>query len=174
MDAKLTPFIYIDSEEHIETTYPLPSGKTVSLKGIIDRIDEVKGHTRIIDYKTGKGVLRYREMKDLFDKEMKDRPKAVMQVFMYAHLYLLEHPGKIPEPGIYYLRNLFDTRFDPDVVSKQGRDDERITDFTEYRDEFKEHFDACLEEIFDPQIPVAQTTVEEACKWCAFTNICKK
>jgi hypothetical protein len=173
-DAKLTPFIYIDSEEHVRKDYLLPSGKVVSLKGIIDRVDEVKGHTRIIDYKTGKGALRYKEMKDLFDKEMKDRPKAVMQVFMYSHLYLLDHPDKILEPGIYYLRNLFDTKFDPDVISKSGRGDGRITDFTEYRTEFKEYFDACLEEIFDPQMPFSQTPTSEACKWCIFTNICKK
>lgn len=173
-DAKLTPFIYIDSEERIKKDYPLPSGKVVSLKGIIDRVDEVSGHTRIIDYKTGKGVLRYKEMKDLFDKEMKDRPKAVMQVFMYSHLYMLDHPDKILEPGIYYLRNLFDTKFDPDVISKSGRGDGRITDFSEYRPEFTGYFDACLEEIFDPQVPFGQTPTGEACKWCIFTNICKK
>lgn len=173
-DAKLTPFIYIDSEERIKKDYPLPSGKVVSLKGIIDRVDEVSGHTRIIDYKTGKGVLRYKEMKDLFDKEMKDRPKAVMQVFMYSHLYMLDHPDKILEPGIYYLRNLFDTKFDPDVISKSGRGDGRITDFSEYRAEFTAYFDACLEEIFDPQVPFSQTPTGEACKWCIFTNICKK
>ena len=173
-DAKLTPFIYIDSEERIKKDYPLPSGKVVSLKGIIDRVDEVSGHTRIIDYKTGKGVLRYKEMKDLFDKEMKDRPKAVMQVFMYSHLYMLDHPDKILEPGIYYLRNLFDTKFDPDVISKSGRGDGRITDFSEYRPEFTGYFDACLEEIFDPQVPFSQTPTGEACKWCIFTNICKK
>ncbi|GAB6121584.1 PD-(D/E)XK nuclease family protein [Dysgonomonas termitidis] len=173
-DAKLTPFIYIDSEERIRKDYLLPSGKVVSLKGIIDRVDEVKGHTRIIDYKTGKGVLRYKKMEDLFDKEMKDRPKAVMQVFMYSHLYLLDHPDKILEPGIYYLRNLFDTKFDPDVISKSGRGDGRITDFSEYRAEFTEYFDACLEEIFDPQVPFSQTPTGEACKWCIFTNICKK
>ena len=173
-DAKLTPFIYIDSEERVKKDYLLPSGKMVSLKGIIDRVDEVKGHTRIIDYKTGKGVLRYKEMKDLFDKEMKDRPKAVMQVFMYSHLYMLDHPDKILEPGIYYLRNLFDGRFDPDVISKSRSGDGRITDFSEYRSEFKEYFDACLEEIFDPQVPFSQTPTGEACKWCIFTNICKK
>ena len=173
-DAKLTPFIYIDSEERIRSDYPLPSGKIVSLKGIIDRVDEVKGHTRIIDYKTGKGVLRYKEMKDLFDKDLKDRPKAVMQVFMYSHLYLLDHPDKILEPGIYYLRNLFDNRFDPDVISKSCRGEVRITDFSEYRAEFTEHFDACLDEIFDPQVPFIQTPTGEACKWCIFTNICKK
>ncbi|WP_029904563.1 PD-(D/E)XK nuclease family protein [Prevotella sp. 10(H)] len=173
-DAKNTPFIYLDSEERIKKDYTLPSGKTISLKGIIDRVDEVKGHTRIIDYKTGKGVLRYRDMKDLFDKEMKDRPKAVMQVFMYSHLYLLDNPDKILEPGIYYLRNLFDTRFHPGVICKQGKEDCRITDFAEYKDEFKGYFDTCLEEIFDPQTPFIQTPTGEACKWCIFTNICKK
>lgn len=173
-DAKLTPFIYLDSEERVKVDYPLPSGKTVSLKGIIDRVDEVKGHTRIIDYKTGKGVLRYKDMKDLFDKEMKDRPKAVMQVFMYSHLYLLEHPDTILEPGIYYLRNLFDTKFEPGVINKSGRKEAAIKDFSEYRAEFKENFDSCLEEIFDPSAPFSQTPTGEACKWCIFTNICKK
>ncbi|NDV79452.1 PD-(D/E)XK nuclease family protein [Dysgonomonas sp. 511] len=173
-DARLTPFIYIDSEERVRKNYMLPSGKTVSLKGIIDRVDEVHGRTRIIDYKTGKGVLRYKEMKDLFDKEMKDRPKAVMQVFMYSHLYLLDHPDKILEPGIYYLRNLFDKSFDPDVINKHDRKDVRITDFAAYRDEFKQYFDECLEEIFDPNAPFTQTPTGEACRWCQFTNICKK
>lgn len=173
-DAGLTPFIYIDSEERIRKDYTLPSGKTVSLKGIIDRVDEVRGHTRIIDYKTGKGALRYKEMKDLFDKEMKDRPKAVMQVFMYSHLYMLDHPEKVLEPGIYYLRNLFDKSFDPDVINKSGRNDIHITNFAEYRDEFKSYFDNCLEEIFDDKVPFTQTPTGEACKWCIFTNICKK
>lgn len=173
-DRKLTPFIYIDSEERIKTDYQLPSGKMVALKGIIDRVDEVRGHTRIIDYKTGRGDLQFREMPDLFDKEMKDRPKAVMQVFMYSHLYMLEYPEKIVEPGIYYLRNLFGKSFDADVAQKQGRNEIRITDFSEYRKEFKTYFDNCLEEIFDSSEPFKQTPTGEACRWCMFTNICKK
>lgn len=173
-DAKLTPFIYVESEEKLKTDYPLASGKVVSLKGFIDRVDEIKGHTRIIDYKTGKGVLRFKEMKDLFDKELKDRPKAVMQVFMYSHLYMQDHPDKILEPGIYYLRNLFDIKFNADVINKQGREEKPITDFSLYREEFKEYFDACLDEIFEPSVLFIQTPTGEACKWCMFTNICKK
>jgi CRISPR/Cas system-associated exonuclease Cas4 (RecB family) len=173
-DAKLTPFIYIDSEERIKLGYPLPSGKVVSLKGIIDRVDEVRGHTRIIDYKTGRGVLRYKDMNVLFDKDLKDRPKAVMLVFMYSHLYLLEHPGKILAPGIYYLRNLFDHNIDPDVITNSGKYEQHIADFSEYREEFKTYFDTCLEEIFDSDVPFSQTPTGEACKWCIFTNICKK
>lgn len=113
-------------------------------------------------------------MKDLFDKELRNRPKSVMQVFMYSHLYLLDHPEKILEPGIYYLRNLYDAKFDPDVVNKAGRANKRITDFSEYKEEFKKYFDTCLDEIFDPSVPFDQTPTGEACKWCMFTNICKK
>ncbi len=174
-DAQITPFIYKDSEERLNQVYPLPSGLQVNLTGFIDRVDEVKGRTRIIDYKTGRGVLRYRQMQDLFDKSLKDRPKAVMQVFMYAHLYLMEHPNLVVESGIYYLRNLFDNAFDPAVLYKPTtRDNIRIDDFEKYREEFVEHFNNCLEEIFNPDVPFSQTPTEEACQWCAFTNICKK
>lgn len=174
-DAKLTPFVYIESERRIKQLYPISSGKVISLKGFIDRVDIVKGHTRIIDYKTGKGELRFRKMDDLFDKEMKDRPKAVMQVFMYAHLYLNEQPEAILEPGIYYLRNLFSENFNPDVVHKMDNSpDKHITDFSIYREEFKSHLDQCLNEIFDNKVPFNQTITGEACRWCSFVNICKK
>ncbi len=173
-DAKLTPFIYIQSEKRIVKDYPLPSGKEVSLKSFIDRVDEVKGHTRIIDYKTGKGVLRFRSMTELFDKEMKDRPKAVMQVFMYALLYDLDNPGKVIQPGIYYLRNLFDPKFEAGVIYRSDKADIPVADFATYKQEFKTMFDNCIEEIFDPAIPFSQTPTGEACKWCVFTNICKK
>ena len=174
-DAKLTPFLYAQSEKRIVQNYEMTSGRKVSLKGFIDRIDEVKGHTRIIDYKTGKGVLQYKSMEQLFDKDLKDRPKAVMQVFMYAHLYLMEFPNKIIEPGIYYLRNLFGSKFDPDVEYRPSRKEKiRIDDFSEYRDDFQKYFDTCLEEIFDPEVPFNQTTTDKPCEWCAFTSICKK
>jgi len=173
-DAKLTPFIYIESERRITARYTLPSGRTISLKGFIDRVDEVDGHTRIIDYKTGKGLLQFKSMEHLFDKEQKDRPKAVMQVFMYAHLYSMYYPEKKLEPGIYYLRNLFDYNFNPGVEYKPSSEKIRVVNFSEFRPEFKEYFDNCLSEIFDEQVPFTQTPTGKACEWCDFAGICKK
>ena len=174
-DAKLTPFIYVQSEKRLVCSYPLPSGRTVALKGFIDRIDEVSGHTRIIDYKSGKGFLQFKDIQQLFDKSIKDRPKAVMQVFMYAHLYLLEFPDKIIEPGIYYLRNLYDSTFNASVECRSSRSEKvRVEDFDAFRADFKEEFDACLEEIFDIKIPFDQTLTGKPCEWCAFVSICKK
>lgn len=173
-DAKNTPFVYVRSEERIVHEYALPSGRVVSLKGFIDRVDNVKGHIRIIDYKTGKGDLFFKSMGDLFDKELKNRPKAVMQVFMYALLYLAKYPDSVVEPGIYYLRNLFSDSFDPDVVFRSVAGNNKITDFSKHYFNFKCLFDECLDEIFDPGTSFTQTVTGEACQWCRFVNICKK
>lgn len=174
-DAKLTPFIYLQSEKRITHNYSLPSGKTVSLKGFIDRMDEVHQRTRIIDYKTGKGILYYKSMEQLFDKEIKDRPKAIMQVFMYAYLYFLNNPDKIVEPGVYFLRNMFNDKFDSGVFCKPSpQESYKVDDFSAYVNDFKEKFDSCLEEIFDKDIPFTQTPTGKACEWCIFSNICKK
>lgn len=174
IDAGLTPFRYIESERRITNQYALPSGKVVSLKGFIDRIDEVDGCCRILDYKTGRGFLQFKAIEDLFDKSMKDRPKAVMQVFMYAHLYLIDFPDKTVAPGIYYLRNLFDSNFNPDVEYKPSSEKLKVRDFSTFREDFKNCFDSCLEEIFDMSVNFTQTPTGKACEWCAFTNICKK
>jgi len=174
-DAKNTPFVYVRSEERIVHEYSLPSGKQVSLKGFIDRIDNVKGRIRIIDYKTGRGDLFFRSMNDLFNKELKNRPKAVMQVFMYAVLYMSKYPESIVEPGIYYLRNLFSESFNPDVIYKSAMGGStHVTDFSKYYDEFQNLFNTCLDEIFDPEVPFTQTLTGEPCQWCRFANICKK
>lgn len=174
-DAGLTPFIYKQSEKRIEQKYTTSTGKDIYLKGFIDRVDEVRGHTRIIDYKTGKGTLKFKDIGELFDKELKDRPKAVMQVFMYAHLYMIEFPEVILEPGIYYLRNLFDANFNPDVeYNSVAAGKVKVTDFSGFRKEFREHFERCLDEIFDPEVPFTQTLTGKPCEWCAFTGICRK
>ena len=88
---------------------------------------------------------------------------------------MIKHPEEIVESGIYYLRNLYDNQFDPAVIQTgTPKMNIRIDDFAAVREEFVEHFDKCLEEIFDPQVPFTQTPTEEACQWCIFTNICKK
>lgn len=174
VDASLTPFIYLESERRIQEQYTLPSGKVVSLKGFIDRVDNVDGRTRIIDYKTGKGILQFKDIHQLFDKELKDRPKAVMQVFMYAHLFLNNKPSIVLEPGIYYLRSLYNTGFKPNVVYKPLAEKIDVLDFEKFRPEFRNCFDNCLEEIFDNQTEFNQTLTGKACEWCSFTSICRK
>lgn len=86
-DARFTPFHYIESEKKVRATITLSDKRVVQLKGFIDRVDSLDRVLRIVDYKTGSGKLEFESVEGLFDKEAKDRPKAVMQVFLYAWMY---------------------------------------------------------------------------------------
>ena len=123
-DGKLTPFVYIESERKINGLISLSDHSEIRLKGFIDRVDEVRDAIRIIDYKSGSGTTTFSSIESLFNKEEKDRAKAVMQVFMYCWMYahFTENKGKTIQPGIYYVRSLFSDPFDPSVYHRiEGR-----------------------------------------------------
>lgn len=175
-DSKLTPFKYIESERKINRLLTLADGRTdIQLKGFIDRIDEVRDAIRIIDYKSGSGTSVFSSVESLFDKDDKDRAKAVMQVFMYSWMFGEVPEGKKLQPGIYYMRTLFSDSFDALVDKRIERTKtESVTDFAIYSGAFEEGLRRCLDEIFGRETPFVQTTTEKVCAWCPFKDICGK
>lgn len=176
-DGKLTPFLYLESEKKINHQIMLPKcKKEIRLKGFIDRIDQVGDTVRIIDYKTGSGLSAFGSMESLFDKTEKERPKAIMQVFMYAWMYSHAKDRKVMlvKPGIYYMRTLFTPTFDPSVYFRSGREKLPVNDFVEYIGTFEKGLYDCLDEMFDPKVPFSQTPIEKACIYCPFKGICGK
>jgi CRISPR/Cas system-associated exonuclease Cas4 (RecB family) len=174
-DARLAPFRYIDSEKRMSSFFPLTDGREIHLKGFIDRIDEAGGALRIIDYKSGAGVSVFPSVPSLFDKEEKERAKAVMQVFLYAWMY-----GQLPEagdrriqPGIYYMRALFSPSFDSSVRRRVDRmQTEPVDDFRQYAEEYENTFRSTMDEIFGAETPFIQTPTGKACSYCTFREIC--
>ena len=175
-DSKLTPFRYIESERKINRLFTLGDNRTeIQLKGFIDRIDEVRDAVRIIDYKSGSGTSVFTSVESLFDKEDKDRAKAVMQVFMYSWMLGAAPAGKTIQPGIYYMRTLFSDSFDASVSRRIERTKtEPVTDFSAYSEAFEGELRRFLDEIFGRETPFTQTTTEKACAWCPFKDICGK
>lgn len=176
-DGKLTPFRYVESEKRVNALFPISSGRFVQLKGFIDRIDEVDGLLRIIDYKSGQGLSAFGAVDDLFSLEIKERPKAIMQVFMYAWMYsrLPENAGKEIRPGIYYMRTLFSPQFEAGISHRPERSKSiPVERFSEYAADFENGLSRCLENIFSPKIPFSQTPTGKACEYCPFKGICGK
>lgn len=176
-DARFTPFYYVESEKKVRAALALHNGKVVQLKGFIDRVDSSDRTLRIVDYKTGSGKLAFESVEGLFDKEAKDRPKAVMQVFLYAWMYqqLPEYGGQPIQPAIYYLRTLFQGSFDPVVQQTQGRGKaDKVDVFQTFSSDFEESLRQCLDEIFNPDLPFTQTATGKACAYCPFRGLCGK
>lgn len=176
-DVRFTPFHYIESEKKVRATITLSDRRIVQLKGFIDRVDSLDRVLRIVDYKTGSGKLEFESVEGLFDKEAKDRPKAVMQVFLYAWMYqqLSEYTGMPIQPAIYYLRTLFQRSFDPVVEQKKGRGKaDKVNSFQEFVADFEDKLRQCLDEIFNLDIPFTQTETGKACAYCSFRGLCGK
>jgi hypothetical protein len=169
-DRRLTPFRYLRSEKKMQTSFPLTDGRAVRLKGFIDRLDEVGGAVRIIDYKTGmKKSLDVKTIESLFDPADEKRPPAIMQVFMYAWMYG-ETEGIVPlQPAVYYMRDLFG-EFDPTICI--GKEKEPVTDFTPYRRAFEDRLRTSLDTLFRPDIPFTRAPFAKTCSYCPFAGIC--
>jgi CRISPR/Cas system-associated exonuclease Cas4 (RecB family) len=141
----------------------------VVLGGTIDRIDKKENEVRIIDYKTGRDELDFKDVESLFSRDGK-RNKAAFQTLLYALLYKNNNATSALKivPGLINRNNLFDDEFQFGLKMNKGY----LEDATPMFPEFERHLSTLLEEIFDPKEVFDQTDKEEACKICPFTGIC--
>lgn len=150
----------------------------VSLKGIIDRIDE-KGHVlRLADYKTGRDKSNFTSMESLFDRDDKNRNKAVFQLFFYA--LLADKSGRwknnLLQPALFNLSELFADTFDWMVEMKEpfSKNGEKIVDARPFLAEFENMLSELLGEIFNPDMPFDQTDNLDKCRYCSYASICNR
>ena len=169
IDAQYAPFMYVESEKRFNLQHKVNDALAVNFKGSIDRIDEKEGITRIIDYKSGRGELNYRELEALFDSSNDKRPKPILQVFIYAYFYHVEQRQKTLSPGIYYMRTSFS-----DFSSTVTCNNLPVDDISEQLPEFEVLFNDKISELFNQDIPFTQTDNLTNCEYCPFRSLCER
>jgi len=137
--------------------------------GQVDRIDQKNGIIRIIDYKTGKDDNHFKALEDLFQGK-KVRQKAILQAFLYAEAYLEQHPEAARIEGhILNLKKSFNHDFDSCI-----QQDNQAVNYHGIRNDFMQHIQTLIEEIFNPAIAFEQTEDTGKCIYCDFAGICKR
>ena len=143
----------IGTELKLETCINIPGiDFPVKIKGIVDRIDEVDGVTRIIDYKTGKvnpgdlKVLNFEEIKDV-------KYSKAIQVLLYAFLYCQNNSLGKEEAlvtGIFSFKNLKAGLLKINFSSKTKNPEHIIT--KDKLDDFIAQISLLLQEIYNPDL----------------------
>lgn len=174
LDQKRAPFQIEGLERKVSTLVSInESSQKVLIGGTIDRIDRLDDCLQILDYKTGKAELSFPMLISLFDKENKIRNKAAFQTLVYSYILYQNLPGeKSIKPGIYNLRGIFEEDYDASLKSKENGN--QPVDFVSIVSQFEEEFVKLLEEIFNPNIPFEQTTIQENCSFCPYKQICRR
>ena len=133
----------------------------VRLKGKIDRIDNLDGVTRIIDYKSGKVEKKMVEIVDWKDVTTDyDKYSKSFQVLSYAYMMHKENKVSLPlEAGIISFKNLqsgFMKFGKKDSV--RGKGDTIIT--AEVLFEFEKELKKLIIEICDPELNFIEKEID--------------
>ncbi len=130
----------------------------VVIVGKIDRIDELNGVTRIIDYKTGKVEAKELKINDFLMLSEEYKFTKALQVMMYSFLYTKERNFKFSsqlEAGVISFKNL-NAGFLKMNFSEGRQKETSIT--SEKIEEFLVELKRIIKEILSPEIPFTEKT----------------
>jgi len=129
----------------------------IKLKGIVDRIDELDGVTRIIDYKTGKVEAKDLKIIDFSLMGSDYKYTKPLQVMLYSFLFSEENGGSFSKPveaGIISFKNLNSGFLKMNFSEKRGAAESLISQ--EKMDPFLIELKRIIVEILNPEIPFIQ------------------
>ena len=179
-EKEFAPFDFIAAEYKVAMPLTLAPDLTVNIVQYIDRIDRVyppgkygeptAGHLRIVDYKTGSDETRFGSVDELFDRDMKKRPKAMLQLLFYAHAYSIDSGYRGPlQPILYKIGKLMSDGIRP--VTYAGN---VLEDMRQIEEEYMKRLEQLVREILLSDKPFTQTSIHDHCKFCLFRSMCHR
>ncbi|MEN8124270.1 MAG: PD-(D/E)XK nuclease family protein [Bacteroidota bacterium] len=130
-------------------------GFTITLKGIIDRVDEIDGILRIVDYKTGKVAKGDLNIKDWEIISTDYKYSKSFQVLMYAFLYAksqnIDFNNTKINSGIISFKNL--------KIGFMGVNNNPIE--TNDMDSFTQQLNNLILDIFNKDIPFTEKEIKQ-------------
>lgn len=126
----------------------------IKIHGQVDRVDELNGVTRIIDYKTG--MVKASDLKITDFSNINDyKYNKAIQVLLYAFLYSKSNHIKKPiEAGIICFKNLKSGFLQLNFSSNYRNKDNEVSE--EKLDEFMKGLTTIIQEIFDVNTPFTE------------------
>jgi len=186
-DSAHTDFGYAASERQVYAAFQLPDATTVYFGGTIDRIDEVEGRYRVVDYKTGGDKISISKSQGAgsdfrwVDKLSDPDYKAILQTLIYC-AGLAQTEGLDERkiyPAIFRFRGgdgliKLTTKYQPLISLPVG--EKQAKEAVSYH-EMKESFEPFLIEeiltgLYDTEVPFTQAEDLKPCRYCPFALSC--
>lgn len=188
IDKSMAPFSILAIEKPVDKEITIDTSlgkKTISVWGIIDRLDLITSQTdgkpaiRVVDYKTGGKDISVpaRGIEDVFNPEkadMKTHANYYLQALLYSIIVGEKEEYAIyntpVKPALIFIQHAFDKDYSP--VLKFGKED--ISNAAEYKDEFMLRLKSVIEEIFNPDVDFVGCSLDDTCAFCPYQSLCRK
>lgn len=135
----------------------------IKIHGKVDRIDELNGIIRVIDYKTGFVKSSDLKVTDLPNITNDDTYSKAIQVLLYAFLYSRNQKfdsSKPIEAGVISFRNLREGFLKINFSTARNTSENRITEIK--LDEYIVSIKELLQEIYNPKIDFVEKIIKKS------------
>jgi len=153
--GKQIKILALEKELKYEMHFP-KFNHPILFRGFVDRIDEVNGIIRVVDYKSGMVQPGDLKLNDFSKITIDYKYSKALQVLLYAYLYIQNTSfdyTKELQAGIYSFKNL-KANFMPINFADGRKKDYSVT--PEHIELFLENIQSLLLEIFDENIPFTE------------------
>lgn len=180
-DARTAPVTLLMLEGYRSLSVNVPTlwgNATIRTGGIIDRMDQVDGTIRIVDYKTGAPMKKDAATWDEILEGGEDHNGYYFQTFVYALAELYHrNDDQLPIKPILLYPGAMGTKAFHDVLKVKGsKETIEVTDFSEIAQQFQEGLEGILARLFNNNVETAfrQCESEKPCSNCDFKQLCNK
>ncbi|MBC7745556.1 MAG: PD-(D/E)XK nuclease family protein [Flavobacterium sp.] len=175
-DSGIAPFTILELENKkdylLHYQVKVGSGnQKIWLYGIIDRVDNRDGKTRIVDYKTGGDKIEYRSLEGLFDVANKHQNRAMLQTLYYTYVYEKVRNMSRVEPNLYIVKKFGHTQFKTDGAKGIILEQDELENM---KGGFAKKLQGVINDIFDPEKDFYQTSNLKHCQYCAYKEVCRR
>jgi ATP-dependent helicase/nuclease subunit B len=161
---------------YLENAWQAPlelNGEKIYVQGKIDRIDDLGGIIRVIDYKNSiqefKDKFSFNGFETLFNDAEYNKQ---LQLFIYVWLLYKNKPEYLKriQPGIIPFKKFL--KKPKQIVS--GKDKQNLVFDEALMSEFESHLITFIGSILELSKPFVQTEDKEVCKFCDFKVMCNR
>ena len=181
LDLQLAPFTILNLEYEVFQDFTIHQGNNTwqtTVGGTIDRLDSVaydqQERIRVIDYKTGGGKLKTLPGVESIFSTSDAHNAYYLQTLLYSSIVRNDrrlNDDALPvSPALLFIQHSAEEDYDPTLFF--GHD--RIIDVQPYISQFDELLHACVDEMFNPDIPFQPASDPMSCRNCPFLQLCGK
>jgi hypothetical protein len=178
-DKLLAPFKILNLEDNFSFMLSvLSNGSQIEIitGGQVDRVDVVKGVTRIVDYKTGSVSETIRSMDELFAEDRKKDSDAWLQTLLYSEAYLSNNPGCSVQPSVYRIKKMTGGGYNEKLkLISDGKNEMFLDDYKLVRDEYIYGLKGVISKIFSEEEPfIMSFDISGKCTYCPYKELCMR
>ncbi|MDR0438114.1 MAG: PD-(D/E)XK nuclease family protein [Bacteroidales bacterium] len=166
LDVQKAPFTLLAMEKKISEVLTI-GDMSIKIGGYIDRMDNIDGYLRVVDYKTGGRLkmLKTDKLQDLFDEKKITENRNYLQALIYSFLISKTSKNCRILPCLLHVHEAHKSDYSPTFLPN---------DFNEISVEFENYLTDLLQEIFNPNTEFNATETPTNCRYCDYLELCRK